>query len=457
MPFNKVAEMMEELLGVQTYEETVRRLSEQVGSWMEAAQQGDTQEEDSGESTQQEPLERCAFSADGAMVSLVNKQWVETRTVAIGEPQEKRNADGEIEIHVGQLSYFSRLADAVAFTHLAAVEVQRRQVAQAKEVCAVMDGADWLQFFIDRHRPDALRILDFPHAAEHVSKLLEAVESTGLHFPDLMLKRSLHLLKHRGPQSLLRMADRLGSDLTQQKGVQEHLDYLCKREAFMQYPQFRRNRWPIGSGMVESANKNVVEARLKGAGMHWERKHVNPMLALRNAVCNDRWQEMWQKAIKHSKLQRASHRSERAEQRRSLRLDSCKLSLPASPPLPSAASQKRSSSASLQPASKAQALPVLPPKARPPAARPRSSHPSAGCKDHSMPKQVGSCHQRSSEMNADVCWCGTPLVRFKEHQSKKYCSDRCRQHAYRERQRHKGYCSGRCRQRAYRERQRWRV
>ena len=31
--------------------------------------------------------------------------------------------------------------------------------------------------------------------------------------------------------------------------------------------------------------------------MHWERKNVNPMLALRNAVCNSRWQEMWQKAV----------------------------------------------------------------------------------------------------------------------------------------------------------------
>jgi hypothetical protein len=38
-------------------------------------------------------------------------------------------------------------------------------------------------------------------------------------------------------------------------------DYLHKREALMQYPQFRRDGWPIGSGMVESANKNVVEAR----------------------------------------------------------------------------------------------------------------------------------------------------------------------------------------------------
>ena len=78
--------------------------------------------------------------------------------------------------------------------------------------------------------------------------------------------------------------------------VAENLAYLDKREAQMQYPSFQQAGWPIGSGMVESANKVVVEARLKGAGMHWSRLSVNPLLALRNAVCNDRWAEAWQQS-----------------------------------------------------------------------------------------------------------------------------------------------------------------
>ncbi len=61
----------------------------------------------------------------------------------------------------------------------------------------------------------------------------------------------------------------------------------------MDYPRFQAAGWPIGSGMVESGNKVVVEARLKGAGMHWAREQVNPMLALRTIVCSDRWQEQW--------------------------------------------------------------------------------------------------------------------------------------------------------------------
>jgi hypothetical protein len=45
--------------------------------------------------------------------------------------------------------------------------------------------------------------------------------------------------------------------------------------------------------MVESGNKLVVEARMKGAGMHWAEPNVNPVLAIRNILCSDRWKEDW--------------------------------------------------------------------------------------------------------------------------------------------------------------------
>jgi hypothetical protein len=65
------------------------------------------------------------------------------------------------------------------------------------------------------------------------------------------------------------MSQRLPPELTERAGVREHLGYLRKREGLLQYPQFLRQVWPIGSGMVESANTLVVEARLKGAGMRF--------------------------------------------------------------------------------------------------------------------------------------------------------------------------------------------
>jgi hypothetical protein len=90
---------------------------------------------------------------------------------------------------------------------------------------------------------------------------------------------------------------------------------LQKREAHMQYPTYQEAGWPIGSGSVESANKLVVEARLKGAGMRWGRQNVNPMLVLRNAVCNRRWHETWATSRAHRQALRTSRRQAQSQQR----------------------------------------------------------------------------------------------------------------------------------------------
>ncbi len=253
------------------------------------------------------------ISADGAMVPLIAGEWAEVRTVAIGQvPADSPDPE---RVHVGHHSYFSRLRDAVHFTDLAEVETRRRHLVQAKEVCAVMDGAEWLQVFVEIHRRDAVRILDFPHAAEHVNKLLEALSASGRVFPARMLERCLHVLKHRGPGALARMADRLTEREINQEEVREHVSYVRKRLALMHYPLFQRAGWPSGSGMVESATKLVVEARLEGSGRRWERTNVNPMLALRNAVCNDRWQETWHAACQQRRNAGIQHRHDRATQR----------------------------------------------------------------------------------------------------------------------------------------------
>ena len=98
-------------------------------------------------------------------------------------------------------------------------------------------------------------------------------------------------------------------------GVAEKLAYLEKREAHMHSPSYRQQGWPIGSGSVESGNKVVMQARLKGAGMHWAPSHVNPLLSLRSAECNQRWEESWQQSSAHRRAQRLQVRVNRAEQR----------------------------------------------------------------------------------------------------------------------------------------------
>lgn len=156
------------------------------------------------------------------------------------------------------------------------------------------------------------------------------------------------------------------------------------------------------------------------------------MLALRNAVCNDRWQEMWQKALGcHRKLQ-AFHRSQRVHQQPPAFLGGGDASSQEPSPAPSATmSEYLSSPAPTLAVSVAEAPPV-PPCLR--NQKPRSSVLVGAHSKQIAQKRESGSHHPSSGRNGGVCLCGTPLTYFKGHQSKQYCSDRCRQRAYRKRQ-----------------------
>ncbi len=250
------------------------------------------------------------MSGDGAMVYLVGGEWVEVKTLSIG--QVTRNKQGDISCE--QLSYCSRLCDASRFAQATLVETHRRGLERASEVCAVQDGAEWLQGLVDYHRADAIRILDFAHAAEYVSQIGQAVQGAGGHLPAHWLDGLLHRLKHQGPARVLQHLSYLAARF-QSPTIEEKLAYLHKREEHMQYPIYQAAGWPIGSGSVESANKLVVEARLKGAGMRWARHNVNPMLLLRNAVCNRRWKEAWAAAQAYQGGVRTQFRQAASQQR----------------------------------------------------------------------------------------------------------------------------------------------
>lgn len=320
LPYATAATLLAAFTGVTVNEDYVRRHTQAAGAAQEALQteavaQLEREAPDAPSGPEQQYL-----SADGAFVPLVGGEWAEVKTVAIGEvePPVWNARRAEWVAHTQRLSYFSRLADAESFTRLALVETQRRGVENATQVAAVQDGAEWLQGFVDHHRPDALRILDFPHAAGYVGRIGQA--TYGADTPELAawLKTRLHTLKHAGPDALLTELGQLVQAQPQATALElpQALAYLEKRRAQLQYPAFQAQGWPIGSGATESGNKLVVEARLKGAGMHWARRHVNPMLALRNVVCNDRWEADWPQIAHHRRQLATAHRAARCQQRR---------------------------------------------------------------------------------------------------------------------------------------------
>ena len=248
MPFASAQELLQDLLGVRASLATTRRATLATGEAALAVWEGEEERLKQEAPQAPEGGDKQAMSGDGAYVLLVGGEWVEVKTLTIGEVT--RNSHGEVAIE--HISSCSRLADAERFAEAALVETHRRGVERATEVCAVQDGAQWRPRLVDSHRADAVRILDFAHAAEYINEIGQAVQAEGGRLPARWLEGVLHRLKHQGPQRVLRHLRWLAAR-SPSRTVQANLAYLQKREAHMQYPTYQAAGWPIGSGSVESA------------------------------------------------------------------------------------------------------------------------------------------------------------------------------------------------------------
>lgn len=293
MPFEPAVQLLEAFTGVCISKSTGRRLTESAGAKLVEQEEARITALEAGQVEEpQEVAKRLVFSVDGAMVPLMGGEWAEVRTMVIGEASPSGAQEGELEQRTTNHTYFSRLTDSTTFQRAALVETERRGLYHASEVATVNDGAEWIQQFIDYHRPDAVRILDFPHAAQRFTTIYQSCQEEGITLADEWPAEQRRRLKEEGGAAVLETLQELQQEHPE-ASIDEALAYLSKREQMLQYPHFLQAGWPIGSGIVESANKLVVEARLKGSGMHWHPAHVNPMLALRNVVCNNRWEESW--------------------------------------------------------------------------------------------------------------------------------------------------------------------
>lgn len=241
--------------------------------------------------------EQMVMCTDGAMVQSTSGEWREVKTVTFGEFRAHWNAkQRKVVTKTENISYFSRVETAEDFSRSALVEWHRRGGENAHTVVAVQDGALWIQSFIDYHCPQAVRVIDFAHALEYVATVGRAIYGAETKAFQQWYARMSKQLGRQPPQCTVNelwMLYRQHPDHTEGKAIELAIRYLEKRLLMIDYPHFRRRQIPIGSGNVESGHKVVMQQRMKQAGMRWAEENLNPMLALRVALCNQTWHMSW--------------------------------------------------------------------------------------------------------------------------------------------------------------------
>jgi hypothetical protein len=329
LPFGQVAEEMRLLFGVSVSADTVRRLTEQAGRLQVAIEERrlaqlerEAPEEPAGPAVQQ-------LSADGIMVHLASGKWTEVRTTAIGEVVERNG-----EPSVRDIAYFSRRCTADEFIRQTTLPTYERGTRRAGTVVAVMDGASWLQELIDEQCPQAIRIIDFRHAASYLTDAAHA--ALGAEGPEAKawLDEWVPTLKTGEPAEVLAALRALPAPTPEGRQTKRKaLRYLGRRQDQLRYAAFQEQGYPIGSGMVESGGKLVVGARLNGSGMRWQDRNISPLVALRGRLCSGQWEQIWP-TIRQAWLVETSQQREAGRRARRLKRAAARAARSAPPAAP---------------------------------------------------------------------------------------------------------------------------
>lgn len=174
-------------------------------------------------------------------------------------------------------------------------------IGDADEVVFAADGSlhiwDRVPSAIEALGLDPSRVrslVDFWHAAQHAceaSKLLPKLTSYEAKLRASCWKEWLK--KGRALDVSTEIAKHARSARGKAKTeLENHAAYFADNAARMNYPSLRAAKLPIGTGVVESAVRRIVNLRLKGPGVFWDPENAERMLVLRSRLKAGRWREL---------------------------------------------------------------------------------------------------------------------------------------------------------------------
>lgn len=173
----------------------------------------------------------------------------------------------------------------------------------ATRVHGVGDGAPWIAEQFDRHFGGQGRYLvDFYHVTEY---LAAAAPTCAPRAPAAWIVRQQARLKANQLDKVLRDLTPHVESATARVSrprrkteesatpVRDCERYLQARRGQLDYAGSLAAGLPIGSGLIESGHRHVVQARLKRPGAWWYERHARSMLALRVVRTNGDWARYW--------------------------------------------------------------------------------------------------------------------------------------------------------------------
>ena len=218
------------------------------------------------------PVRMIQTAMDGVMI-FVGKQW---REVKVGVAYE-RDTDGG----VSTASYCATLKPSADFGRLWHTLNHVVGADKTKNVAVVADGADWIWAEVGKYRPGIVQVLDNMHALEHIWDIAHARYGKGsVKAAEWMEVQKARLNDDKVDEVITDIEKWRPRKAQKVETRRVELAYIKNHRHRMKYKTIAEAGYHIGSGVVEAANKNVVQARMKRAGMRWEHRAAEAQLQL---------------------------------------------------------------------------------------------------------------------------------------------------------------------------------
>lgn len=239
---------------------------------------------DSSQSTEQAEVNYGMFDGgmlpydDGYHEVKVGRTFQQSQIIADEAPNKEKRGRNQIlnsEYIVCEGHYENFIAP---FGSL--IEEQQKQRPDA-DLVIITDGATWMRQWIEVKFPQAVHILDFYHAFEHLCE-----------FAAVLLQNKEKRRKKRDSWKEKLRNEELEDIIREVKMYLVHpcmnvqleagklLTYLTNNRDRMKYKTYRKKGYLIGSGAIESAVSTIVQQRCKLRGQRWN-EGAQPVLNLR--------------------------------------------------------------------------------------------------------------------------------------------------------------------------------
>jgi len=188
-----------------------------------------------------------------------------------------------------------------AFINDVKAEMTRRDPEHQRTWVIVTDGERALQRRVISTFTDITLVLDLLHVLEKLWKVAHALHSEGSPEAEAFVRA-------RTERILCGMAGQVVKGLRQTvtkrritgvkaKTIHGVCDYLYRNRERMRYDEYLRNGWPIASGTVEGACKNLIRDRFERSGMRWTIPTAEALLKLRAAHLSGDLENYWEHHI----------------------------------------------------------------------------------------------------------------------------------------------------------------